>query len=216
VTTAPDGRRTIGPYSGVANCTNPIFAAALPGRPEEELCNLPRGPRSRELVVFAVLGGVPESLATATPSWMAIVGADPERYNLAGIDPHMRQSIFPRAGLQPPSTTPGDNGSDPVHGREWDTRGDDLQYACTFPLATPRQCSENDPSCDCAIPGSNPPLCSVTPGQQLRGKAYPSIRPLRVAQGLGPRGIVGSICAGSGYDATLRTLADRLATRLAQ
>lgn len=28
------------------------------------------------------------------------------------------QSVTPRLGLAPPSSAPGDNGSDPVHGRE--------------------------------------------------------------------------------------------------
>ena len=40
-----------------------------------------------------------------------------------------------------------------------------------------------------------PPLCdTTTPTTQVRGKAYPTIRELRVANGLGDQGVVASIC----------------------
>jgi hypothetical protein len=210
------GRREIAPYTGALTCTNPIFAASLPSDATGELCNLPPGTRSRELVVFALLGGVPEQLATDQPNWQAILGTDPAAFNFAGIDPHMIPSTEPRAGLPAPSSTLGDNGPDPVHGREWATNKSDLQYACTFPLATARQCSANSPSCDC-YPGATsfPPLCGATVGMQVRGKAYPTTRPLRVVQSLGQRGVLGSICASSGYDATMQALATRLKPRLA-
>ncbi len=214
-TTVSDGRRTIAAYEQTPKCTNPIFAASLPSGPGEELCNLPRGPRSRELVIFALLGGFPESLAGESPNWKALVGANPGAFDYSGLDPHMVPSVSPRAGLAPPSATRGDNGSDPVHGREWDTRKNDLQFACTFPLPATRVCNASDPSCDCAIDGHNPPLCAVTLGQQIRAKAYPTTRPLRVAQGLGERAIIGSICAGGGYDNTMRRLGKRIAPRLA-
>ena len=209
-------RPVIESYLGKPNCTNPIFAASLPSSSTDELCNLPRGSRSRELVVFAVLGGVPELLVSENPYWRAIVGNDPDNFDYAGMDPHMIPSIAPRAGLQAPSAPRGDNGNDPVHGREWDTKKGDLQFACTFPLATPRTCTESDSSCDCSPASAlNPPLCGATPGEQVRGKAYPTHRPLRVVKALGNRGVFGSICAASGYDATMNALAKRLASRLA-
>ena len=90
---------------------------------------------------------------------------------------------------------------------------DDLQYACTFDLPAPRHCTDADPSCDCAS-GSDAPLCSLAPGEQIKGKAYPTLRPLRVARALGERGIIGSICAPS-YVATIKALSARLAPRLA-
>lgn len=215
--TDSNGYRIIADYKNVAACTNPIFAAALPENPTtlDELCNLPRGPRSRELVLFAVLGGLPETLATETPDWTQILGVNPDAYDYSGIDAHMIPSISPRSKLPGPSTTPGDNGTDPVHGREWDTGGDDLQYACTFTLAEPRQCSPNEASCDCGG-GTNPPLCGTKAGEQIKAKAYPTTRPLRVVKNLGERGIVGSICASAGYDATMRVLAERLRPRLAR
>jgi hypothetical protein len=52
---------------------------------------------------------------------------------------------------------------------------------------------------------------------QLRAKAYPSLRELRVAQALGERGVVGSICptnVNAGFTSTMTTLADRLAPLL--
>ncbi len=218
VETTVSGRRVIEPYTGAPKCTNPLFAAKLPAAPGDELCDLPRGPRSRELVVFGVLGGVVPALATATPDWTKILGADPGAYDDTGIDPHMIPSTAPRAGLPAPSATRGDNGPDPVHGREWETRGSDLQYACTFTLPVARQCSAADPSCDCAR-DENPPLCGAAVGQQIRAKAYPSLRPLRVAKELGDRGVIGSICPTDptkGYDATLETLVARLTSRLAK
>lgn len=206
----------VGPYLGNPSCTNPLFAASLPGAASEEICNLAKGPRGKELVVFAVIGGVPESLAGATPDWTKIVGANPAAYDFSGQDVHMVQSTKPRPGLPAPTAVRGDNGTDPESGREYDTGDDDLQYACTFALAAPRTCLQSDPSCDCA--GSkNPPLCGATSGQQLRGKAYPTIRELRVAQALGERGVIGSICpadATQGYASTLTVLGDRLAKRL--
>jgi len=208
--------RIVGPYLPKPNCTNPIFATNLPSQPGDELCNLRQSTRSSELVVFAILGGVPEVLATAQPDWTKIVGTNPDNFNYSGIDPHMIPSISPRSGLAPPAAVLGDNGADPIHGREWNTDKTDLQYACTFPIATPRICQANNSSCDCS-PGrpAYPPLCSATVGEQIRGKAYPTPRPLRVARGLGDRGVIGSICAGQGYDATMRTLFRRLQPRLA-
>ncbi|MDB5216480.1 MAG: hypothetical protein JWO86_4407 [Myxococcaceae bacterium] len=211
------GQRDVGSYVGTATCTNPLFAAALPSSAGDELCHLPTGPRGKDLVVFALIGGVPESFAGASPDWAKILGADPGAYNYAGIDPHMIQSASARVGLPPPSATRGDNGTDPINGREWDTAANDLQYACTFELPTPRTCTAVDTSCDCADASRNPPLCSATFGQQVRGKAYPTVREMRVVKELGDRGILGSICPtnpASGYTGTMTTLADRLAPRI--
>ena len=216
-----DGEHTraggvISAYKGTATCTNPLFAAALPD-PGGELCNLPKGPRGKDLVVFALIGGVPEAFAGATPSWQKILGTDPGIFNYEGIDTHMIQSASPRPGLPMPSSTRGDLGPDPINGREWDTAANDLQYACTFTLPSLRTCVAQDTSCDCASPSTNPPLCGATLGQQVRGKAYPTVRELRVVKALGDRGILGSICPGSvasGYTGSMTTLANRLAPHL--
>jgi hypothetical protein len=207
-----NGRREIDPYAGVTSCQNPIFASDLPSGPDEELCARARGPRSRELVLIAVVGGLPEELATASPDWIRILGRDPDGYDLAGIDPHMIQSVEPRAGLGGAGAPLGNNGTDPAHGREWQTAGEDLEYACTFALDAPRECPI-DGVCDCGPnEARNPPLCSK-PGVQIRDKAYPTTRPLRVARALGERALVGSVCAPS-YDATMKLVSTRLAPRL--
>lgn len=209
-----------GVYVGTAKCQNPLFAASLPSAPGDELCQLPRGTRARGLVLFGALVGVPETLVSSgTPDWPRVLGAAPETFDLTGIDPHMIASVPPRAGLPPPSTTRGDNGADPVHGREWDTQKDDLQYACTFALPTPRTCTQGEAGCECADPARNPPLCGATIGQQTRAKGYPSIRPLRVAKALGDRAVVGSICPGDaskGYAGTMDALGSKLAGRVAR
>jgi hypothetical protein len=194
-------------------CTNPVYAAALPdgasaalpGAIDGALCSLPVGRRSRDMVVFSLIGGVPwqlladgTSAAAATPKptllasdWTRILGGDPERYDFSGVDPHMLESLAPRAGLPPPTTA--GNGTDPIHGREYTTQNTDLQYACTFTLATAKPCGPSD-LCDCNAADKNPPLCSGT--TQVKAKAYPTIRELAVARALSTSGqsVVGSIC----------------------
>ncbi len=198
-------------YVGDKNCTNPIFAATLPEKPTSAaaLCNLAPGPRGTNLVYFAVIGGLPHQLLQKDPTnpdspqkdaltesdWTKILGKDPEHYDFTGADPHMIESITPRAGLPPPSAP---NETDPIHGREYDTQSDSLQYACTFPLTTPRDCKQigNSVSCDCTSPiPQGTPLCSAqTPTLQVRAKAYPTVRELAVAHALGDRASVSSLC----------------------
>jgi hypothetical protein len=192
--------------AGTGSCTNPLFAATLPRSSGEDTCTLAVGPRSPSLIFFAIIGGVPNQLLHYDPSnadgskltaddWVKILGKDPLSYDYTGIDPHMIQSSTPRAGLAPPSTASGDDGTDPIHGREWDTLKNDLQFACTFPLVTPKVCPKaGDPTCADCDGTHNPPLCSSDPLTQTRGKAYPTIRQLEVAHGLGDRGIVASLC----------------------
>lgn len=216
-----DGEHTVqggvvGPYVGAATCRNPLFAATLPSARGEELCDRPRGARPADFVFFTFIGGVPGALLERGPSWKAILGASPETYDFSGIDPHMIASTTPRPGLSAPSSTRGDNGVDPMSGREWDTGGEDLQYACTFALPAPRTCASNAPSCDCGG-ARNPPLCGATLGAQVRGKAYPTTRELRVAKGLGERAVVGSICAPDAtvaYRPIMNALVDRLAPKI--
>ena len=203
---ASEEHDTNGNYrTGPGSCTNPIFAAALPENGKGELCKLPKGARAADNVFFAVIGGVPQKLLHFDPAdadrsvlseadWQKIIGKDPERHDTTGIDPHMMQSTTQRPGLPSPSATPGDDGADPVHGREWDTHGRDLQYACTFPLAVQKDCAKNPDTCDCDGT-QNPPLCASGNGKtQTRAKAYPTIRELRVAHALGKQGVVASLC----------------------
>jgi hypothetical protein len=213
-------------YNAKANCTNPLFAASLPsGAPGEELCNLPAGPRSSNLVVFATITGVPEQLLTAPlddAAWTRIVGKDPRHYDYTGVDPHMLPAQAPRSGLSDPSA--GDT-ADAMNGREWDTGLIDLQYACTFALTTPKDCTNKAyaGACDCAS-GTPPlpPLCGTPKTTQVRGKAYPGVRQLELARELGSRAVVASICPTDanptsptyGYRAAIKALGDRMAGSL--
>jgi hypothetical protein len=213
-------------YLGNNDCDNPIFAASLPSGPGDELCHLPPGPRSRELVVFGVITGVPSQLLTSPVlgegDWTRILGKDPRHFDESGRDAHMLQSVTPRVGL-PGVTAAAD--ADPIHGRERDTRGEDLQYACTYALAEPLACPANSPDCNCT-PGD--PICGTgaPPVTQLRGAAYPGIRQLEVARALGDRAVVSSICAAHAvedapgdplfaYRSTMTRLGDRMARALA-
>jgi len=142
----------------------------------------------------------------ANGTWDVILG-DPSCYATSAsclpTDPHMIESVDPRTGENPitgdaiaPSTFPlGSN----INGHEYtiDAR-DDLQYACIFDLATPRDCATmNSGSCDCGDPNNDNPLCydgGVFGTTQVRAKAYPGIRHLQVLEGMGSQGIVGSVC----------------------
>ncbi len=234
-----------GGYLGTKNCTNPLFARDLPDGSDtssETLCNLKVGSRTPDLVFFAIIGGVPWQLlvedgsnnkspfkaALTNDDWTKIIGKDPSTYQTDGIDPHMIESVAPRAGL--PGTT-ASNTADPIHGREWKTSlaqvGLDLQYACTFTLPTPKDCTlpQNEKACDCVGSATGPegsPLCNGT--TQVRGKAYPTIRELRVAKAMGGQGIVSSLCARNvtdknaddyGYRPAVTAIVDRLKAVLA-
>jgi hypothetical protein len=230
-----DGQgRDIGGYVGTGKCTNPLFASKLP-RGQDEFCNLARSTRTPDLIFFAVVGGVPNNLLHFDASdpeksritnddWIRILGRDPARYNYEGIDNHMIESRFPRKDLPAASNARGDNGTDPVHGREWDTGGNDLQYACTFELPAPRTCTAQENSCDCADPAKNPPLCGTAIGQQVRAKAYPTVREFMAVRALGDQGIIASLCPITlkgdkqapiyGYNPAVKAIVDRLKNAL--
>ncbi len=232
-----DSEHEKGRYVGKADCTNPLYAAALPTEANANLCKLPRGPRSKDLVLFALIGGVPNTLlpSGADPKelvdWTKILGRAPEVWDEEGIDPHMIQSTTPRATLPAPSAPAT---ADPVHGREWTTNGKDLQYACTFPLVevspdgnprpVARTCASPQSNlCDCDGK-SDSPVCDPTNKLvQVRGKAYPTRRPLMVAKELGDRAVVASLCPRQldapekddyGYRPAAKKIVDRLARSL--
>jgi hypothetical protein len=194
-------------------CINPLYARDLPDGSDTTsgaLCNLQEGPRTPDLVFYSLIAGVAPSLVVdangdfklglSPDDWAKLIG--PNR------DAHMIESIAPRPSLLLPSQT-YDLGTDPQSGREWNTTngiGDlgtsvDFQFACTFDLPKPRDCTIES-ACDCA-PGSpgatapdGPPLCDPNARtMQVRGKAYPSTRLLEVAKGLGAQATVNSICA---------------------
>lgn len=216
---------TTGDYTGQPSCTNPIYAAALPAGPGDELCELTEGPRSQRLVVLTVIAGAPPELlhpAMTGADWSSLLGPAPMAYDFQGIDPRMVQSTSPRPGLP----SPGDASVAPLE-REYDTEGKDLQYACTFVLEAPRVC-EGDSDCSCTpffIPRR--PICtSETPARQIAAAAYPGIRVFQLTRQLGDNAVASSICptpqaASSasttptfGYRPAMRQLGDRMARSL--
>jgi hypothetical protein len=165
-----------GGYVGTNDCQNPLFAGTLPDGTRTDvnaLCHAPPGSRSKDLVVYAHIGGVPSKLLHFTPGdpaasvltaadWVKILGNDPLHYDSSGIDPHMIESYQPRAGIPGPGSA---NDADPVNGHDWVTNTSngmpgnsfsgghtlavDREYACTFPLM---DATGNPTSRDCTLP----------------------------------------------------------------
>jgi hypothetical protein len=187
----------------------------------------------------------PEELSLKDPHgntfWDDIAG-DPESYVLP-LSPVMQESTVPRTGTDPitgvaisPPTSP--NGTNPFNGHEWNITQPpgDIEYACIFTLATPRDCTITIP-CDCNLPASaDNPLCSPNPNDNMKpslqtsAKAYPGVKNLAIAKGLGVQGIVASICPAQltsptnpdgtlavdyGYRPAVGALIERLRTQLA-
>ncbi|HOU92170.1 MAG TPA: hypothetical protein PLU22_14055 [Polyangiaceae bacterium] len=219
-----------------AEVDNPLFA----------------GGRDPSLVTLVGIVGVPWQLLARSQSeelplrfkpaaqlhqeglWPAIVGR-PAAYE-PPLDPFMVESIEPRTALDPNLVTglapePPDAvaGASPVNGHEYVvTDGGDLQYACTFPLPQPRECTDSvTGGCDCKAADSNlatKPLCQA-PGStasditQYSAKAYPGLRQLEVMRRLGPLAVPASICPrvtddpsdpSYGYHPVTESLLDRL------
>lgn len=214
---------------------NPLFARA-PGKPR----------RTSNLIYLAGIVGVPwqdiaddasragaglryldASELSAKGRWDVILG-NPAA-GVAPTDPFMRESTTPRSGTSPitgDAVVP-DSSLNPlasaINGHEQRDLGDDLQYACTFPLAAPEPCT--DRSCDCAAEdvARNRPLCQPAAGgppetTQYFGKAYPGLRTLEVLRGIGDSAVVASICPkiltegqpGYGYEPAVDAIVDRL------
>jgi hypothetical protein len=237
-------------YQGLTNldCTNPLFAASLPDGSSTDaatLCNLPPGPRTPDLVYYAHIGGVPHRLLQSTPGdgtcpagtpaeqcppketlgdadWEKILGRQPLMFDYTGIDPHMLESYAPRAGIPAaPASADADGVSDWVTDEGPHVLEVDREYACTFPLATPRNCAlTSDPTvsyaCDCPsadglTPQQLPPLCDPTAQtKQIAAKAYPTARELLLAKLMGRQGFVSSLCPINVTPSTGNDLTDPL------
>ncbi|MEO7328447.1 MAG: hypothetical protein ABI193_07715 [Minicystis sp.] len=207
---------------------NPIFA----------------GNRSPNLVLFGAIVGVPwqdiasdpKSLATGfVPphelDWALLLG-DPATGAPPG-DPLMIPAIEPRSGVNPPTQSPlappdaPSANANPINGHErLIPLKDDLQYACTFPRPTPKDCGAG--ACECQGDGvATNPICQQPDGSyapiERAARALPGVRELQLVQALGERAALGSVCAPIvdnpqqvtfGYrpavDALLRTLRRRV------
>jgi hypothetical protein len=119
--------------------------------------------------------------------------------------------------------------ANPINGHEYTVAArDDLQYACVFPLPTSRDCNELPiDSCDCADPANDNPICQDSTGSfgslQHFGKANPGSRHIELAQRLGDRSVVSSVCpaqltdpstADFGYRPAMTTLLELIGERL--
>jgi hypothetical protein len=184
------------------------------------------GERDKSLVFVAGIVGVPwqdiavdpndlnkgyltSTQITAMNVWSKILGVpqDPNNPNAAPVlpsDPHMIESIVPRAGIAPPDSAAN---ADPINGHEWNIAmaspqpNADLQYACVFPIP-PKTCTQQQ-DCDCFVANmanagaAQNPLCqngNAYSTTQVRAKGYPGIRELQVLQGLDEQAVVASVC----------------------
>lgn len=155
-----------------------------------------------------------EILGSPGVRWRPAQGGLPEVMSEPAIPPRLPQMIeseFARDGVV---------SANPLNGREYSTLAnvngtvdtpDDLQYACIFPLAQPRDCTQRDPStevCDCYPGDLDRPLCEQAPGvsvpgtTQYWGKAYPGSRHLEVLERYGQNAILASVCPRNVADAT--------------
>jgi hypothetical protein len=182
---------------------------------------------------------------TAEGRWSVLLGDPLASPPVAPSDPFMVESITARSGSNPitndpivPPTSMNPTAS-PINGHEQNIPlNDDLQYACTFPLTSPRQCSTaSGNACDCTADGTvsvattNSPLCQPTGGGaatdlQSYAKAYPGTRELEVLKGLNDQGIAASICPkvtlssdpdsdpSYGYNPAVAAIIDRLKSAL--
>ena len=215
----PDSNNNMQPNPIFAKGRDPglVFYAAIVGVPWQLIARQLNGTPDLVNGVSAVdsteVGGFKsfEELNLKDPAgntfWDDIVG-DPEHYVLAK-SPYMIESSTPRSGTDPitgtmiaPSTAA--NGTNPINGHEWNITmpAGDIQYACIFPVLSPIDCSKPGAVCDCTATGMpNNPLCDPNPNDnmnltlQSRAKAYPGLKHLAIAKGLGDQGIVASICA---------------------
>jgi len=157
-------------------------------------------------------------------------------------DALMIESSAPRTGnnpavnaalVDPNGPEVGQAGSNAINGHEWLTADADLQYACIFKLATPKDCSASSGGgCDCDDVGAgytaNNPLCQgggTYSKQQQYAKAFPGIRELQVLKDYGTNSIVASICpkvtsgsktdASYGYNPAVAAIIERLKEVLA-
>jgi hypothetical protein len=165
---------------------------------------------------------------TTSPSYLEI------KPTVDPLDPLMIESVDPRQGTHPITGAalkqPGPGLGEAPNGSEWTiTKRNDLQYACTFPLNKPINCTlpENQFGCDCNVEANtNNPLCwngSAFGTMQHSAKAYPGRRQLAVLKGVGANAIVASVCPANmtnadaddyGYRPAIAAIVDRLKSAL--
>ncbi len=207
---------------------NPLFSpneALYPGRP----------PRTDPSLIFiaGIIGvpwqdlATPESLTspgleyldhrtlTEQKRWDHLLGGDP--FMLDSVEARDPLGANPYTGDHIAPADPAIALKNPINGHEFDTQHRELQYACIFPLGTPRDCSQppytqppaskEPPSgCDCLAKDLDrlSPLCQPPEGgpvgtTQYFAKAYPGLRYIDLLKRYGDatasnNAIVASVC----------------------
>lgn len=231
-----------------------VFLVGIVGVPWQDLATEAtlNAPDALELSTAAELAEhgrwkwlVPDCRVTAanaeklTPTGLAASGGsicDRWDFDDQPDDVFMVESDVPRAGFNPPTGTlsqpPGAPfAASPINGHEWETASVELQYACTFALPVPRDCTSVTGECDCAADNianiGKSPVCQGSEGYgtlQTQAKAFPGVRQLQVLHDIGNQAVVASVCPknttdpGSqayGYFAAMDLLAETLAPVLA-
>jgi hypothetical protein len=182
-----------------------------------------------------------ELRAPGDTTWAQIAGSPGVRFRAAAGDqpevasvprtpptlPQMIESEFARPGVVRGNA---------LNGRDYDTVfstiPDDLEYACIFQLAQPRDCAALHPAednCECFAGVFDRPLCEQTPGQspagttQYWGGARPGARQLEVLRAYGDNSVLASVCPRNlsdaskpdfGYRPALEAVLERLQTLL--
>jgi hypothetical protein len=160
-----------------------VYLAGIVGVPWQDIADdaSRKGPGLRYLSAQELL---------ETNSWQLLLG-DPGS-DVAPSDPFMRESVEPRSGNNPitgdaivaaSSMNPRENG---INGHEQVPRGDDLQYACIFPLLEPLPCTEAA-SCDCKPADPKDPTHS--PGSDALAWRCRTQSPVVPAARRWPRGV---------------------------
>jgi hypothetical protein len=181
-----------------------VFLAGILGVPWQDIATTETrsDPTRLEYLTASDLGRFDPAIGA--DRWQLILG-DPSTL-MPPLDPFMRESVGSRAGQNPLTghAIVAESSVDPkatLNGHERDTNGMDLQYACTFPLAVARDCSQVPPGtrCDCREGRPTDPICQPPTGgiggtTQYFAKAYPSLRELDVLRQHGANSVVASIC----------------------
>lgn len=182
---------------------------------------------------------------TRNDTWSVILGAPDPGGGAPPVPPTdtlMVESVEPRTGVdgQGQSLAGPSAGAltEPVNGHErLIPKNDDLEYACIFPLATPRDCARSanvpnpKPDCNCepGTLGNDNPVCQdpstgAYGTDQLSGSAYPGLRQLALVKAVDKNGALASICArhlddvtaaDRGYEAAVGALMEQIAPSLA-
>ncbi len=141
---------------------NLVYYAAITGVPHQLLQSTPG---DGECATGTAAADCPQKSQLTDADWVTILSTDPENYNFTGVDFHMLESWSPRTqalaqaagAINYSNCPPGSpDNCDPINGREYDTTAgqlgySDLEYACTFPFTTPKDCTlpQYNGACDC-------------------------------------------------------------------